>query len=80
MRFASIALQAMVVLMMSGSAVAGPREFVGSPGDSADLDRLRRIISPHIEGDTLVIEGRIDSHHTLQTAVGAADAGGVAVL
>jgi hypothetical protein len=62
MRFASIALQAMVVLMMSGSAVAGPREFPGSPDDSADLDHLRRIISPHIEGDTLIIEGRIDSH------------------
>jgi hypothetical protein len=62
MRFASIALQAMVVLMMSGSVVAGPREFPGSPDDSADLDRLRRIISPHIEGDTLIIEGRIDSH------------------
>jgi hypothetical protein len=62
MRFASIALQAMVVLMMSGPAVAGPREFPGSPDDSADLDRLRSIISPHIEGDTLIIEGRIDSH------------------
>ena len=62
MRFASIALQTIVVLMMSGSAVAGPREFAGSPDDSADLDRLRRIISPHIEGDTLIIEGRIDSH------------------
>jgi hypothetical protein len=62
MRFASIALQAMVVLMMSGPAVAGPREFPGSPDDSADRDRLRRIISPHIDGDTLVIEGRIDSH------------------
>ncbi len=62
MRFASTALQAMVVLMMSGPAVAGPREYPGSPDDSADLDRLRRIISPHIEGDTLVIEGRIDSH------------------
>jgi hypothetical protein len=62
MRFASIALQAMVVLMMSGSAVAGPRDFAGSADDAGDLNRLRRIISPHIEGDTLVIEGRIDSH------------------
>jgi hypothetical protein len=62
MRFASIALKTMVVLMMFGPAVAGPREFPGSPDDSADLDHLRRIISPHIEGDTLIIEGRIDSH------------------
>jgi hypothetical protein len=62
MRFASIALRVVVVLMMSGSAVAGPREFAGSPDDLGDLNRLRRIISPHIEGDTLIIEGRIDSH------------------
>jgi hypothetical protein len=62
MRFASIVLQAMVVLTLSGSAFAGPREFARSPDDSADLNRLRRIISPHIEGDALIIEGRIDSH------------------
>jgi membrane-bound ClpP family serine protease len=30
--------------------------------DGADLDRIRRLISPHIEGDVLVIEGKIDSH------------------
>ncbi len=30
--------------------------------DRADSDRIRQLISPHIEGDTLVIEGRIDSH------------------
>jgi hypothetical protein len=30
--------------------------------DSAELERIRRLISPHIEGDVLVIEGRIDSH------------------
>ena len=34
----------------------------GSPNDGADLDHLRRIISPHIEGDALIIEGRINSH------------------
>jgi len=62
MRFVSIALQVMVVSTLSASAVAGPREFPGSPDGAADLDRLRRIVSPHIEGDTLVIEGRIDSH------------------
>jgi len=62
MRFASIALQAMVALMLSGSAVGGSREFADAPDGGADLARLRRIISPHIEGDTLIIEGRIDSH------------------
>jgi hypothetical protein len=61
MRFASIALQAIIVLTVSGSAVAFPREFAG-PSDNTDLDRIRRIISPHIEGDALIIEGRIDSH------------------
>lgn len=29
---------------------------------TAERDRIRQIISPRIEGDTLVIEGRIDSH------------------
>jgi len=62
MRFASIALKTMVVLTVSASAFAGPREFAGSPDDLGDLNRLRRIISPHIEGDVLIIEGRIDSH------------------
>ena len=62
MRFASIALQAIVVLILSGSAVEGPRAFVGAPDDDAELRRIRRIISPHIEGDALIIEGRIDSH------------------
>jgi hypothetical protein len=62
MRFASIAVQAMVVLTLCASALAEPRAFAGSSDDSSDLGHLRRIISPHIEGDTLVIEGRIDSH------------------
>jgi hypothetical protein len=60
-RFASIMLQTLMVLAVSG-AVAGPREFAGPTDETADLDRLRRIISPHIEGDALIIEGRIDSH------------------
>jgi hypothetical protein len=30
--------------------------------DDADLERIQQLISPHIEGDTLVIEGKIDSH------------------
>ena len=62
MRFASIALQTIVILTVSAPAFAGPREFDGSPDDLGDLNRLRRIISPHIEGDALIIEGRIDSH------------------
>jgi hypothetical protein len=61
MRFASIALQTLLILAVS-TAMAGPREFAGSPDGLGDLDRLRRIISPHIEGDALIIEGRIDSH------------------
>ena len=61
MRFASIVLQTLHVLAVSG-AFAGPREFAGPRDDDADLDHLRRIISPHIEGDALIIEGRIDSH------------------
>jgi hypothetical protein len=62
MRFASIALQTAVVLTISASAFAGLRQFAGSPDDLGDLNRLQRIISPHIEGDALIIEGRIDSH------------------
>ena len=61
MRFASIAFQIVAVLAVS-AAFAGPREFAGPADDSADLDRIRRIVSPHIEGDRLIIEGRIDSH------------------
>ena len=33
-----------------------------APRDDADSERIRQWISPHIEGDTLVIEGKIDSH------------------
>jgi hypothetical protein len=61
MRFASIALQAILVLIVSGSAAA-PHELATLGDDNADLSRIRRIISPHIEGDALIIEGRIDSH------------------
>ena len=31
-------------------------------GDDANSDRIRQLISPHIEGDALIIEGKIDSH------------------
>jgi hypothetical protein len=33
-----------------------------APNDVADQDRIRKLISPHIEGDALIIEGKIDSH------------------
>lgn len=33
-----------------------------APADAAGFDRIRRLLSPHIEGDTLIIEGEIDSH------------------
>ena len=61
MRLASFALQALMVLAVS-SAAAGPREFARALDDKSDLDRIHRIISPHIEGDALIIEGEIDSH------------------
>jgi hypothetical protein len=62
MRRASFALQTIVALSLSCSASAGPREFAGAPDDNADLAHIRRIISPHIDGDALIIEGKIDSH------------------
>ena len=61
MRFASIALQTLQILAFS-AAFADPHDFAGPRSDGADLDHIRRIISPHIEGDRLIIEGRIDSH------------------
>ena len=33
-----------------------------APRPDPELTRIRQIISPHIEGDALIIEGRIDSH------------------
>lgn len=52
-----------------GDAARQPSQDAGlqaySPAaanDVVDLDRLRRLISPHIEGDVLVIEGKINSH------------------
>ena len=61
MQFASIALQTLQILAFS-AAFADPHDFAGPRSDGADLDHIRRIISPHIEGDRLIIEGRIDSH------------------
>ena len=61
MQFASIALATLQILAFS-AAFADPHEFAGPRSDGADLDHIRRIISPHIEGDALIIEGRINSH------------------
>jgi hypothetical protein len=61
MRLASFAV--LTALALVDSAAAGPLEFAAAPADgAADLDRARRILSPRIEGDVLIIEGRIDSH------------------
>lgn len=44
-------------------SIGEPVRFDNIAGETdASLDHIRRIISPRIEGDTLVIEGRIDSH------------------
>ena len=43
-------------------AVALESFSLAAADNVADLARLRRLISPHIEGDSLVIEGKIDSH------------------
>lgn len=55
---AGIAVLLAAVLELSGAAVAGPLEHYDTP----DQNRYSRIISPHIEGDILIIEGKIDSH------------------
>ncbi len=55
---AGLAVLLAAVLELSGAAVAGPLEH----SDAPDQNRYSRIISPHIEGDTLIIEGKIDSH------------------
>ncbi len=78
MALASRAIVAVMFLAVSGPAVAGPlasdagEQFnpgaayapfaADAPDGNAELDRTRQIISPHIEGDVLVIEGRINSH------------------
>ena len=49
-------------ILAFSAAFADPHDFAGPRSDGADLDHIRRIISPHIEGDRLIIEGRIDSH------------------
>ncbi len=76
MRLARCPVLMAMVLAMSSPAVAGSLEdsqrhnpgLADSPfaaagaDDNAELDRIRKIMSPHIEGDTLVVEGEIDSH------------------
>lgn len=32
------------------------------PDETSEADRIRDILSPHVEGDVLIIEGKIDSH------------------
>jgi hypothetical protein len=56
LRLARLAIVIAAVLALSGGAIAG-----GLGGADA-ADRYRRTISPHIEGDALIIEGKIDSH------------------
>jgi hypothetical protein len=58
LRLARLAIVMAASLELSGAAVADPLE----DADSVDQTRYWRIISPHIEGDTLIIEGKIDSH------------------
>ena len=77
MLLAPLSLLMVMLLAVSDRAAAGPLED-GQPvypyatalqmwrpsadQGNAGLERIRQIISPRIEGDTLVIEGRIDSH------------------
>ena len=48
-----------VALQVARSLAESP---VKSVKDDADLKRIRQLVSPHIEGDALIIEGEIDSH------------------
>jgi hypothetical protein len=58
LRLAGLAIVMAAALELSGAAVAGPL----GDADAVDQNRYWRTISPHIEGDTLIIEGKIDSH------------------
>jgi hypothetical protein len=76
MRALAAALLAAILLASGGKSAARAQEIgdaakpveiraatsAHASADEAGVQRLRRIISPHIEGDTLVIEGEIDSH------------------
>lgn len=50
------------VALLVGAALATSGAPGARAGEGAGEDRIRQLISPHIEGDVLVIEGRIDSH------------------
>ena len=57
------ALLTVMFMAMSAAAVDDPfADHAAASDDSAALNRVRRILSPRIEGDVLVIEGKIDSH------------------
>jgi len=63
----SEALGALAGEVGDAARLRSPEAALGSfspaaPRDDADSDRIRQLISPHIEGDALVIEGKIDSH------------------
>jgi len=61
----SVARALLTVMFMAMSAAAVDVPFAhhaGASEDSAALNRVRRILSPRIVGDALIIEGKIDSH------------------
>jgi membrane-bound ClpP family serine protease len=73
MRLSAAALVIATALAMAGAQFARAGEGGdASPGADHALtaalhveaapERIRQLISPHIEGDVLIIEGRIDSH------------------
>lgn len=69
MPFFARACVAATLLAARGAAIANAGESDVAPlqpatvsANDAEADRIGRIISPHIEGDALIIEGEIDSH------------------
>ena len=58
MRLSAVAALITISLAMSCGLAAN----AGGNDDGAEGQRIRQLISPHIEGDVLVIEGKIDSH------------------
>lgn len=73
MQLAAVAFLIAMLSAMSEGLAASPGEGgeAAQPGGYAaevvvnedpGVDRIRQLVSPHIEGDVLVIEGKIDSH------------------
>jgi hypothetical protein len=66
MRLCAVALLAALSWTACHGLDARAGEGDGAPPaaahDDSGSDRLHRLISPHIEGDALIIEGKIDSH------------------